>query len=438
MRSSIWLAAGALTGSCAAYVPGAAFDRFFTIWLENQDDSKVEDNSDIQNLTKQGILLSNYYGLTHPSQPNYIASISGDYFGLNHDEFVRIPSNVSTIVDIFDSAGIEWNGYFEGMPGPGYMGEGSTGQDGSGWDYVRKHNPFVSYDSINTNGTRLQRLLSLSDFQSAVEKNELPQYAHISPDMRNDGHNTSLAYAANWTRSFLTPLLQNESFMNNTLILLTYDESETYSKPNSIYSVLLGGAVPKDKQGTTDSTVYSHYSILSTLQNNWALPNLGRYDVGANVFDLVATKTGYKGNINLDQSILNNSLSYPGFLNSDPAKYKEIPTPNLQLTGAGGKGVAAAVQDLWKKNAATDTPYDGSGEFFDGGNGVSDERAPVYRAQGANSNATATVTSGPSAPLPTKTGQTKGSGADKTRLPRLGLGKEILGLWVALVFAMAF
>lgn len=40
MRSSSLLLAGAITGmrsACeAAYVPGAAFDRFFTIWLENQ------------------------------------------------------------------------------------------------------------------------------------------------------------------------------------------------------------------------------------------------------------------------------------------------------------------------------------------------------------------------------------------------------------------
>jgi hypothetical protein len=99
----------------------------------------VDKNSDIAGLAKQGILLTEYYGLTHPSQPNYIASVGGDYFGLNHDGFVRIPQNVSTLVDLFDSKDIDWRGYFEGLPGPGYMGEGSTAFDGSGWDYVRKH-----------------------------------------------------------------------------------------------------------------------------------------------------------------------------------------------------------------------------------------------------------------------------------------------------------
>jgi acid phosphatase len=63
---------------------------------------------------------------------------------LNHDDFVRIPQNVSTLVDLFDSKDIDWRGYFEGLPGPGYMGEGSTAFDGSGWDYVRKHKLVLS------------------------------------------------------------------------------------------------------------------------------------------------------------------------------------------------------------------------------------------------------------------------------------------------------
>jgi acid phosphatase len=56
---------------------------------------------------------------------------------------------VSTLVDLLDSRNIEWKGYFEGIAGPGYMGEGSTALDGSGWDYVRKHKyVFPSYLSV--------------------------------------------------------------------------------------------------------------------------------------------------------------------------------------------------------------------------------------------------------------------------------------------------
>lgn len=37
---------------------------------------------------------------------------------------------------------------------------------------------------------------------------------------------------------------------------------------------------------------YNHYSEISTVEANWGLETLGRWDVGANVFQVVADKTG--------------------------------------------------------------------------------------------------------------------------------------------------
>lgn len=249
------------------------------------------------------------------------------------------------------------------------------------WNLLMDYSPFVSFDSVNMNGTRLAKIQSLDDFQRDVNEDTLPQYAHISPDMNNDGHDTGIAFAANWTLAFLTPLLANKQFMEKTLILLTYDESETYSIPNRISSILLGGAVPDELRGTKDDTLYTHYSILSTLENNWELPNLGRYDVGANVFDLVARKTKYKNHAPANIASLNNSLSYGGFLNNLPYKSHAIPPPNLQLIGAGGQGVAPKIAETWKDQKKQDTPYDGSGNIYDGGDGKSDANAPIYKAQ---------------------------------------------------------
>ncbi|PVH79526.1 phosphoesterase-domain-containing protein [Cadophora sp. DSE1049] len=418
MRMLLCIASAAF--AAAAYVPGKAFDRFITIWLENQDFSKVSANGEIEDLRKEGILLTEYYGLTHPSQPNYIASICGDYFGLNHDRLVKIPSNVSTVVDLFDAKNIEWKGYFEGLPGPGYMGEGSTSRDGKGWDYVRKHNPFVSFERIAQNGTRLAQIQDFHSFQRDVEAKTLPQYAHLSPDMLNDGHNTSLSFATAWVKSFLTPLLSNPSFMDKTLILLTYDESETYPLPNRIVSLLLGGAIPNSLKGTNDSTIYSHYSILSTLENNFGLPTLGRYDAGANVFDFVAAQTGYINHPPQSSHPINNSLSYSGFLNDDPAKFKPIPLPNLQLAGAGGLGPERMVKLLWVAKEAELTPYDGSGNFFDGGNGTTgSELEPVYEVQAPEPVFTAT-------PRPSPTKESAG----------IKLGFLGVWFWIAAILCM--
>jgi len=85
-------------------------------------------------------------------------------------------------------------------------------------------------------------------------------------------------------RSFLTPLLTNDNFMNDTLILVTFDETASQTSNNQVFSVLLGDAIPSSQQGTTDGTSYNHYSQMATVENNWNLGNLGLGDSTANVF----------------------------------------------------------------------------------------------------------------------------------------------------------
>ena len=56
--------------------------------------------------------------------------------------------------------------------------------------------------------------------------------AFITPNMTNDAHDTNVTFAGQWLRSFLPPLLNNSYFMEDTLILVTFDENEEYTIPN--------------------------------------------------------------------------------------------------------------------------------------------------------------------------------------------------------------
>ena len=109
-----------------------------------QDYESAKKNPDLNNLAKQGLTLNNFWALTHPSQPNYCASAGGDTFGMDHDEFVEVPANVSTIADLFDTKGIAWGEYQEHLPYAGYQGFEYSETDAS--HYVRKHNPLVMFD----------------------------------------------------------------------------------------------------------------------------------------------------------------------------------------------------------------------------------------------------------------------------------------------------
>jgi len=58
-------------------------------------------------------------------------------------------------------------------------------------------------------------------FYEDLNNNALPQWMFITPNMTSDGHDSSITVAGTWTKNFLEPLLSNENFMNNTLVLLS-------------------------------------------------------------------------------------------------------------------------------------------------------------------------------------------------------------------------
>ncbi|KAG1758028.1 phosphoesterase family-domain-containing protein [Suillus lakei] len=324
-------------------VPGKVFDRFIQIWLENTDFSLAASQTVFQTLAAQGITLTGYYGVTHPSEPNYLAAVGGDFFGLATDNLEAIPTNMSTVVDLLDQKNISWATYQENMPTDGYGAYNFTNSDNYTY-YVRKHNPLVIYDSVANISTRAARIRNFNDFAVDVGNNSLSQWIFVTPNLRDDAHDTSVAYAASWVSYWLLPLLNDPNFnTNKTLIMITFDENETYTIGNNVYTLLLGGVIPQAMMNTTDTTFYTHYSTISTVENNWDLGNLGRQDTNktvANVFNFVASNTSYKNN-NLTASSaslpqLNITGTIPGPLNPD--YYVPYLAPNTAGTG-GGSGV---------------------------------------------------------------------------------------------------
>jgi acid phosphatase len=174
-------------------------------------------------------------------------------------------------------------------------------------------------------------------------------YGYISA-LTLSGHDSTVTVAGTWTRKFLEPLLSNPNFMNNTLVMVTFDENHSYGKQNRVVSILLGDAVPASLVGTTDNSFYNHYSEIATVQANWGLRTLGRWDVGANVFKFVADKTGdtvraWSGKVPLSQMFFN--ASYAGKLNN---KNKSVPWPVPNTAAAyAGRSVLPAVVSTWGK-----------------------------------------------------------------------------------------
>ncbi|KKA25988.1 hypothetical protein TD95_002168 [Thielaviopsis punctulata] len=350
--------ATALTRSPTSSVKGKVFDRYVSIWFENTDFDKADADPNFQFFASKGITLTGFRAVTHPSQPNYVSVVSGDYFGMEDDDVYRIPKNISTVIDLLEDKGVSWGFYEEDMPFSGFTGESWMNQVTFAQDYMRKHNPGVSFDSNVQYEDRLAQIKNLSMiypeeslFHQDLAANKLPQWLFVTPNMTSDAHNSDITTAGKWLKSFLAPLLDDPHFMNNTLVTITFDENETYEEQNTILTIVLGDAVPESLHGTKDDSYYNHYSEIATVEANWDLHTLGRWDVGANVFEFVGKHTGdaIRTYENLDHYYFNSS--YGG--NFSTSGYYPLPAPNLALNkSVSGRTILPSIMETWANSDA--------------------------------------------------------------------------------------
>ncbi|KAH6872079.1 phosphoesterase family-domain-containing protein [Thelonectria olida] len=393
-------------------VPGAGFShRLLHQW------QTAAGNKDMRWLAEQGVLLENYYAVTHPSKPNYVAAVGGDTFGLQNDRYHRIPANISTVIELLDTKQIPWAEYQEDFS---YSDGQGANEDG----YVRKHDPLSSYDIISNNSTRMARIKNFTSFEQDLAGRNLPQWAFFTPNIRNDGHDTGLAFAGRWLHEWLGPLLGNEYFMNGTLIVVTFDETKQDDIPNKVFTVLLGGAVHPSVRGTTDNMYYNHYSMLSTVSVNWDLPSLGRWDCDANVFSVLANKVGYK-NTDISYQGLSWNVSYPGPLNDVQELPGWWPRPDTEAKCAAGRGVLGSVKSVWgtsggSYNYTNVYPYDNKYHATKG-------RIPAVGVNDVSSSIN------PSNAAPSQTGSAGGSknSGSLTKTIPVSLALLLLGIVIA-------
>src|SRR5436309_2377444 len=118
----------------------------FVIVLENHSKAGVIGDPNTPQITALADhfgVAGQYFGVTHPSEPNYVAMIAGDNFGINNDS----PSNrfdATNLVDQLQARGYTWGAYMESMPTAGYLGD--FWPSSSDPLYASKHNPFVLFN----------------------------------------------------------------------------------------------------------------------------------------------------------------------------------------------------------------------------------------------------------------------------------------------------
>jgi hypothetical protein len=247
---------------------GRPFEKALVVVFENADYAKAVKDPNFAAFAARGAMLDNYYGVIHPSQGNYIAMTAGDAWGVSFDRNVTL--DVSHIGDQLEAAGRSWKNYAEGYPGNCFLGA-TKGK------YARKHVPFLSYRNVTSDPARCAKVVNADEFAKDVASGTLPDFAYYTPDLDNDGHDTGVAFGGRWLRDHILPLLDDPAFMQDRVVIVTFDEASFLSK-NHIYTAVVGAGVAP---GTRSAVRYDHYSLVRTLQEAWNLPGLGRKDDAA-------------------------------------------------------------------------------------------------------------------------------------------------------------
>jgi hypothetical protein len=179
------LLAPAAQSTLAANSSSASPKHIFVIMLENHSQSSVLGDPSapfINALASEYAVARNYYGVTHPSEPNYVAAISGSNWFMNDDN----PANRydhTNLVDQLEANHKTWAAYMEAMPSVGFLGDSANGGL-----YASKHNPFVLFDDIRNNPKRLANIKPFTSFASDLAHNKVADFVWISPDQCNDMH----------------------------------------------------------------------------------------------------------------------------------------------------------------------------------------------------------------------------------------------------------
>ena len=262
--------------SAAGKIPN--FDHIVLIVLENKGYNTVIGSPQAPNLNglaQKYVQLSNYYAVSHPSLPNYIALMSGGTQGITSDCNTCFV-NQKNLADLVMASGRTWKAYEEDMPAPCSLGDTKL--------YAQKHNPLIYFDSIRLNSKLCDsNIVPLTQLDSDLAAKQLPSFSFLMPNLCNSGHDCAIDKPDAWVQNMVTKLQASPALGNNSLIIVVFDEAEGSDKGTCCgLSGTGGGQVPAilisplAKPAFTDSTDYSHYSLLKTILTAWNLPGLGK------------------------------------------------------------------------------------------------------------------------------------------------------------------
>jgi hypothetical protein len=354
-----------LAGSSGAS-PGAGagpavphYDHVFVIVEENHGFSDVIGNPAAPNLNalaRQYGLGTAYYGVAHPSEPNYVAMLGGNTFGVKDDNpYYLNRVDKPSLISQLDHAGISWKAYLQGLPHAGYQGicypancNGAPDKDPL---YVSKHNPIPNF-STSLNSKDWSRQVPVEELATDLRRGSVPAFNFVIPDECHDQHGDPpycvdsgsagdpqdqrlVATGDRYLGQVVSSITSADFWAKgNNAVAIVYDEGNDSAgccgaNPGSgrAATVVVTSHGPRKLQ---DPTPYNHYSLLQTIQRSFGLGCLEHTCDTAHVSSLspLFTVTG-------SPAIATKALPVPSFATPTPKPVEPVSYVSPTPTSAG-------------------------------------------------------------------------------------------------------
>lgn len=195
------------------------YAHIFVIIEENHTTDEIVPNPAAPNLTR---FAQNYgyawqfYAESHPSEPNYVAMVGGDTFGIRDDDafwckprlkdaacphagtegYVDHTVGAPSLAAQLTAHHLTWKGYFEDIPAPGSRAYRWPSPDHplSGKPmalYAVKHNGFMNFRDVQDDPALAQKIVGFDVLERDLASGAAPSYAQIVPNQCNDMHGLS-------------------------------------------------------------------------------------------------------------------------------------------------------------------------------------------------------------------------------------------------------
>jgi phospholipase C len=269
---------------------------------------------------------SRFFAEAHPSEPNYVALVGGDTFGIHDDDGFFCHAGVADPVcsgsaapgyvdhsvkarhlgQQLQEAGKTWKGYYESLPAAGSLAV--TASDPAFDDHTRmtalyasKHSGFMNFVSVQRDPKRAEHIVDFHQLDADLASGALPNFALIVPNQCNEMHGlhgpnlpagcdgsevVSLIHRGDQVAGELVKKIQASAQWRspeNFAIVITFDEGSGRGREGCCAvtpdapSNFGGGHIPTivitnhGPRGARDDTPYNHYSLLRTIEDAFGI-----------------------------------------------------------------------------------------------------------------------------------------------------------------------